>query len=208
MDTGTDALRRRILDTARHLLVSDGYAALSMRKIAGAIGYSATSIYLHFAGKDALVHALIDEGMARLHERLAAVVEAHPDDPVACLRALCRAYIAFGVDNPEYYDIMFMLRPERMERYPAEKFRRARRNLDLIADVLAAGDEAGVLEAGVPRVAASALWAQLHGTASLMLARRIDIRIEADDLVDAVVEHAVRGFLPLVPRATHAVSPS
>ena len=69
--TGTD-LRHAILDATRQLLVADGYPNLSMRKIAGAVGCSATSIYLHFAGKDALVHALIGEGMETLHDALTA----------------------------------------------------------------------------------------------------------------------------------------
>ena len=63
-------LRRRILDTARHQLVQDGYQDLSMRKIASAIGYSATSIYLYFDSKDALLHALIHEGMMGLRDQL------------------------------------------------------------------------------------------------------------------------------------------
>ncbi|MDX1502000.1 MAG: helix-turn-helix domain-containing protein, partial [Thermoanaerobaculia bacterium] len=50
---GSD-LRRTILDRTRHLLVEEGYNNLSMRKIARAVGCSATSIYLHFENKDAL----------------------------------------------------------------------------------------------------------------------------------------------------------
>ena len=73
VETGAD-LRRLILDHARRLLVSDGYDALSMRKIAASAGCSATSIYLHFESKDALTHALISEGMGRLHARLTAAL--------------------------------------------------------------------------------------------------------------------------------------
>ena len=49
-----DDLRRSILVTSRELLVREGYSSLSMRKIARSIGYSATSIYLHFKSKDQL----------------------------------------------------------------------------------------------------------------------------------------------------------
>jgi len=66
-------LRRLILDTARHLLVQDGYSNLSMRKIASEIDYSATSIYLYFDNKDVLLHALIDEGMKQLFEALSNI---------------------------------------------------------------------------------------------------------------------------------------
>lgn len=188
---GSD-LRRAILDHTRHLLVEEGYANLSMRKIARAIGCSATSIYLHFESKDALFHALIDEGFARLNEALQETA-AHPD-PVARLDALSRRYVHFGLDNPELYEVMFLLHPERMARYPAEKYRRARRNLELFAEALRDGADAGQFDVEDPAVAASVLWASLHGAAALLLARRMDVRIERGVFVDAVVRHAMAGF--------------
>lgn len=188
-------LRRHILDTTRHLLVQDGYKNLSMRRIARAIGYSATSIYLHFENKDHLIHALIEEGMERLYERLKAVEAAHPDDPAERLEALGRVFVRFGLENPEYYEIMFLLHTEHMERFPAEKFRRARRNLDVIARALREGAERGLFLVDDPRVAASTAWASLHGLVSLLLARRVDVRIDQDELVEATIRQLVGGLM-------------
>ncbi len=187
-------LRRHILDTTRHLLVQNGYKNLSMRRIARAIGYSATSIYLHFENKDHLIHALIEEGMERLHEELQAVETAHPDDPTERLRALGRTFVRFGLENPEYYEIMFLLRTEHMERFPAEKFRRARRNLDVIAEALREGAERGIFRVEDPRVAASSAWAALHGLVSLLLARRVDVRIDQDELIETTIRQLVTGL--------------
>jgi len=187
--TGVD-LRRAILDTTRHLLVEEGYNALSMRKIARAVGCSATSIYLHFENKDALFHALIDEGMDRLYAHLAAAGEGTRGR--ARLEALARAYIAFGLDNPEYYEVMFMLHPERMARYPAEKYRRARRNIELFGEALA--ETAGPLSAADADLAASVLWTALHGAVALLIARRIDVRIDQATYVKAVIRQIIEGF--------------
>ena len=189
---GSD-LRRTILDRARRLLVEVGYNNLSMRKIARAVGCSATSIYLHFENKDALIHALIDEGMARLNEALQDRAAAHAD-PAERLEVLSRGYVHFGLDNPEYYEVMFMLHPERMARYPAEKYRRARRNLELFAEALTAGAEAGQFDVEDPVVAANVLWAALHGAVALLLARRVDVRFERDAFAESVVRHAIAGF--------------
>ena len=198
-------LRRVILDSTRHLLVRDGYQSLSMRKIAKEIGYSATSIYLHFENKDALIHALIEEGMDQLLGGLKAVEAAHPADPIACLRALCRRFVDFGLENPEYYEIMFMLHPERMERYPAEKYRQARRNLDVIAATLADGVAQGLMEVDDVRVTASSIWGALHGVVSLLLARRVDVRIDPDAFVEASIAQTLRGVL--APGPTEIASP-
>ena len=187
-------LHRAILDMASHLLVMDGYKRLSMRKIARAIGYSATSIYLHFKGKDALVHALIEEGMERMYTAFCESAEAHADDPLGRFEAICRGYINFGIENPEYYEIMYLLYPEQMARFPAEKYRRARRNLELFAATLAEGAERGLLEVADPQVAASTVWASLHGAVSLLLSERLDIRIDRSVFVESIIQQTLRSY--------------
>lgn len=186
-------LRRRILDTTRHLLVREGYQNLSMRKIADAIGYSATSIYLYFDSKDALLHALIHEGMMQLHEELEEAAARYAEAPLDRLRALCRCFIDFGLDNPEYYEIMFQLRPERMERYPPEKYRKARSNLDFFGHVLREGEEQGIFGIEDAKVSASAIWASLHGTVSLLLAERVDVSIERETFIETAIRQAIQG---------------
>lgn len=66
-------LRIQILEATRHLLVEDGLENISMRKIASRIGCKAPSIYYYFRNKDALIHAMIEEGNDRLYEALQAV---------------------------------------------------------------------------------------------------------------------------------------
>ncbi len=190
-ETGAD-LRRAILDHTRHLLVTGGYDGLSMRKIARGVGCSATSIYLHFESKDALTHALIDEGMRKLYEALSAEEGATPPRR---LEALCQAYVRFGLANPEYYQVMFQLHPERMARYPPEDYRRARRNVELFAETLEEGAASGDLRvAATPDVAAHALWTALHGLVSLLLAERVDVRVAGDDFIDAAIGQALAAF--------------
>ena len=190
-ETGAD-LRRLILDHTRHLLITDGYDGLSMRRIARGVGCSATSIYLHFENKDALTHALIDEGMRKLYAALSPGADAAPPDR---LEALCRAYVAFGLANPEYYQVMFQLHPERMARYPPEDYRRARRNVELFAETLAEGAATGALRVHAPPpVAAAALWTALHGLVSLLLAERMDVRVAGDAFIDAAIRQALAAF--------------
>ena len=108
-------LQEAILTEARRLLETEGYAALSTRRIASAVGCTATSIYLHFKSKDSLIYALIDEGFTELNRRVFEVSRAEAD-PISALHSVARAYVDFGLERPEYYEIMFMLRAEQMER--------------------------------------------------------------------------------------------
>ncbi|MDZ4701853.1 MAG: TetR/AcrR family transcriptional regulator [Rhodothermales bacterium] len=196
--TSRPDLHRAILDAARALLHRDGYAGLSMRNIAGAIGYSATSIYLHFENKEALFNALIDEGMGLLHEDLDAV-EASGGHVLDRFRALCDRYMQFGLRRPEYYEIMFLLHPERNARFPVDMYRRARRNLDYMVHVLREGRQQGFFVVEDIRVAASGIWASLHGAVSLLLAQRIDVGINRESFIAAVIQQQVQSVTAAMP---------
>jgi AcrR family transcriptional regulator len=103
------ALRERILDASRRIVIREGFAALSMRKIADAIEYSPATLYLHFASRDEIAQALCAEGYAQLLETFAPLVQIA--DPAERLKALGRAYVAFGVAHPETYRLIFMEDP-------------------------------------------------------------------------------------------------
>lgn len=60
--------RRRLLDAAAARFVEQGYAATTLRQIAGDIGIQAGSIYHHFSSKEVLFAAVLDEGIAVMDE--------------------------------------------------------------------------------------------------------------------------------------------
>lgn len=187
-------LQRLILDTTRKLLFTEGYARLSMRKIAQRIGYSATSIYLYYGNKDELVHALIDEGVDLLHEELCAAHDGS-NEPIEQLHEMFLAYINFGLNRPEYYEIMYELHPEYMTRYPAEKYRKARRNLEMIASAISNGVKSGQFETQDPMLCANLAWAQMHGVVTLLGSERVDKRIPSETLILASCSHIIRSLL-------------
>jgi AcrR family transcriptional regulator len=187
-------LRTAVLDAARQRLVREGYRDLSMRDVARAVGCSVSSIYLYFAGKDALVHALMDEGFARWQRRMREVADAE-EGAEARLEAVCRAYVEFGLANPEFYEIMYMFHSDRMARYPKELFRRARRNLEYIGELAAAyaGEAAAGTAPDAAAVRATALWATLHGIVSTIVADRLDRRLDRARFVDGAIRFALAG---------------
>jgi AcrR family transcriptional regulator len=99
-------LRTLILDVARELFVARGVDAVTMREIAKRIGYSATSIYLHFADKEALIRALCDTDFLALATSLKSIYQIQL--PLERLYALGRGYAAFALSHPNHYRLMFM----------------------------------------------------------------------------------------------------
>lgn len=99
-------LRTLIIDAARELFVSKGVEAVTMREIAKRIGYSATSIYLHFADKEAVLRAILDTDMLALATSLKSILQIQ--DPVERLRTLGKGYAEFALRYPNHYRLMFM----------------------------------------------------------------------------------------------------
>lgn len=59
-----EQVREQLLDTARRMLLADGYAALTIPKVAEACGVSVESVYKRFPGKAALVRAVVQGALA------------------------------------------------------------------------------------------------------------------------------------------------
>jgi AcrR family transcriptional regulator len=193
-----NGLRAATLETTRTLLVRDGYENLSMRKIARQVGCSVSSIYEHFASKDQLVHALIDEGFQRWYEVVAEAAEA-PGTPLRRLELHCREYVNFGLANPEFYEIMYLQHPRALGRFPRELFRRATRSMDVLSRLVqetAPGALAGPAEA---RIQAHVVWALLHGVVSTILANRLESRIPRPEYIDSAIQFALGAVQRLEP---------
>src|SRR6187549_2813704 len=93
-----EAVRKKILDAARRLFIDQGYEAVTMRKIAKAIEYSPTAIYLHFRDKKAVMEAICDTDFLKLATRFRRIAEIA--DPIERLRAAGFAYSDFAMKHP------------------------------------------------------------------------------------------------------------
>ncbi len=86
--------RADILDAAERLFLQDGFAATSMPTIAAAAGVSLKTVYLAFATKAGVLHALWDVRLGGDHEPVPVVERGwylqllEEDDPLSLLHAL------------------------------------------------------------------------------------------------------------------------
>ena len=100
--------RGRILDTALSIIIEEGFNNLSVRKIASRLGFTATTIYNYYTNKDEINLMIRIRGFEKLYDLLTNR-SASFNDIEKKLKARVRAYIEFGLTNPNYYDIMFNL---------------------------------------------------------------------------------------------------
>ena len=189
--SGQEALRRTLLDAASRLLLAEGPGALTMRRVAGAVGCSTTVLYTMFGGKEGLADALYREGFERLRRRLEAVAD---DDPLARLGALAHAYRANALAERAYYGVMFQqaipgFRPS------AGSLAAAGASLEVLARAVRAAMDAGALRPGDSQPVAEVLWAAVHGVVSLELAGHLPDPEAGADRFRSLASAAILPFL-------------
>ncbi|MGW0807210.1 TetR/AcrR family transcriptional regulator [Nonomuraea sp. NPDC002799] len=97
-----------IITAARELAETEGWEAVTTRRLAERVEYSQPVLYSHFNGKDAIVSAVAMDGFSELAAHLRRAREAAPE-PGQALRAVCRAYLGFATERPALYQAMFIL---------------------------------------------------------------------------------------------------
>ncbi len=147
------------------MVAEHGAERFSLREAAREVGVSANAAYRHFDDKSALLHALAQEGFARLAaemERARGAVET----PDARLRAIGRVYIDFARDQPQQFWLMFGADGLRSVRgAPAD----APSSFRVLATALDELVEDGQLTPAQREGAEVEMWSLVHGYACLML---------------------------------------
>ena len=105
-DADRDATRRRIAEAAQELFQRDGYATVSIRKIAKTVGYTPMAIYRYYDSKLEILQTLWGGVFESVFAELDAV-KPQPD-PIAHLVAIATAYVSYWLEHPDHYRLVFM----------------------------------------------------------------------------------------------------
>lgn len=192
------AARGTILAAALDVARRDGWGAVTMRRLADEIEYSANFAYRYFTGRDDILLALVRDGFARLREAMVAASERGGTDTAsAAVRRAGHAYLDFALTHPDLYQLMYGLGGVRVPATDAWDEGQA------VGDVLAgllvdAGDPS-------PHQHVLRLWATAHGLIALRVVGRVDI--DADGL-HALLEDALTDCLTRVLPDTAEGTPS
>jgi AcrR family transcriptional regulator len=177
-------LRPALVAEAVRLLAEGNPAALSLRELARRLGVSPAAPYRHFADKDALLAAVAQEGFEHLAAELDGAAAAHPHEPLRQLADVGWAYVRFALHQPQYFQVMFGRAATPQANYP-ELLAAGQSAFGILQRVIEGGQGAGRVVPGDVRELAVAAWAQVHGLATLLLARQLplDYDTESEPLV-------------------------
>ncbi|MFD2466457.1 TetR/AcrR family transcriptional regulator [Amycolatopsis silviterrae] len=154
-------LREEIVRAATEILAEGGGEdSVTLRAVARRIGIAAPSIYRHFADRDQILLAVVQEAFAELKDRIETEL-AKSDRPDERLRAICTTYLGFALER---YRILNASRTAEMAPV-AEPI--GQDVFGLLVQAVQDCADAGLSRSTSAFSDATALWVGLHGLAEL-----------------------------------------
>jgi AcrR family transcriptional regulator len=155
---------RRITAAARAIAASEGWSAVTIRRLAEEIEYSQPVLYSHFENRDAIVAAVAVEGFGELELVLRKAPRRSADRRTA-LGHVAAAYLDFAGKHPALYEAMFTI-PIGLRFAATDTKPELRAAFAALAAVVAPSGHDD-------EVATETFWAALHGLAELERSGRI-----------------------------------
>ncbi|MCU0449369.1 MAG: TetR/AcrR family transcriptional regulator [Bernardetiaceae bacterium] len=188
-------MRERILHTASQMFLEEGYDKTSIRGIAERIEYSPAAIYLYFKDKNEIFVAIHDRAFDLLFSKLAqANLEANPFARLCHMGGL---FVGFALENPELYDLMFIMR-EPMDALCQREmdWDKGFRSFNFLRETLRECMEAGLMKPMDLDVAAVSVFSFVHGVTSLIIRGRF--KMYPAEQHQALVEQSLQNMLELM----------
>ena len=166
-----EEMRKLIIDTATGLFIEQGFDKTSMRNIAEVIEYSPATIYLYFKDKSELFNAIHVQGFQMFFEYLSKVMPI--EDPMDRMDMLGQQYIRFALENPGYYDLMFIMREPMNSEKNEEDWSQGETSHSILTGTVAECIAKGYFKEQKPEVISFMIWSQVHGICSMMIRERM-----------------------------------
>ena len=181
-------VRDSILEAARAIVLKEGWQAVSIRKIADAIGYSLPVIYTHFASKDAILEEFVKVGFSLLNEQI-KISKAKSTNAEQQLADMALTYFEFAFAKKEYYQMMFGLGMPSCER--AQEIAEIGNFGSLVIDAIQ-NIHPPLNDAEMVRLKFHTFWSILHGLTAINM---INMTATSNEMQQLVLQDAVQGFI-------------
>jgi AcrR family transcriptional regulator len=130
----------KIATAARQLLDKEGAEAVTMRRVAAAVGITPMAVYRHYPDRAGLLNALADRGFEELSGRLAGRL---PNDFEKRLNKVLDLNLDFALENPRLFELMFLKPRQGSRQYPQDFKAGKSPTANIMADLIQQGMDAG-----------------------------------------------------------------
>lgn len=170
-DHTREELTQLAIDAGQELVIKEGPSALTARRVASEIGYTAGTLYNLFENIDALAAAINIRSMEAFADKLDAVTNGKADAPTQ-LRLASQAYLDFHREDPHLWSLLFAVPID----HQSEEYHLA---IHRIFDPIVAAFQNLSQNPDEARQKAKVLWSTLHGICLLQQSGKLNVS-EAD----------------------------
>jgi len=167
---------QRITNTARRLLDRGGVEAVTMRRVASAVGITAMAVYRHFPDRNGLLNAVTDKGFEELAAHLATISFSGSFEER--LSRMAEIYLDHALKNPRLFELMFLKPRHGARKYPRAFVAGTSPTANLMADVIREGMQNGYFRKDNEWEIVFEMGALSHGLIMLFLAGRMGVSKE------------------------------
>ena len=164
---------QRIAAAARSLLDNEGAEAVTMRRVAQAVGITPMAVYRHYADRSSLLNALADAGFEDVAARLANRPKGGTIEER--LTQNLDIYLEHALENPRLFELMFLKPREGARRFPRDIKAGRSPTANLSAELIREGIESGYFRNDDAWEIAFEMGALLQGLIMLYLGGRLEM---------------------------------
>ncbi len=189
-------MRQQILNAARHLFLEQGFEKTSIRNIAEQIEYSAGTIYLYFKDKNEILFTLHCDSFEALMAAMQVGLQNEPS-AIKRLELLGKNYLKYAFENPELYDLMFIMRaPIEVIDCRSDVWREGQTAFNYLQLVVKDCIEEGYFPGKDVESISLMMWSMVHGLASLKLKNRT--MIFEEEKLPTLLEETHQTFIEII----------
>jgi AcrR family transcriptional regulator len=201
-------IHKQILEASMRLFVEQGFANVSIRKIADLIEYSPTTVYLYFKDKDEILFQLHQMGF-QLFQAMNDTLHSI-QNPLVRLHKMGENYLDFGIQHPEYYDLMFvqsspMVTLSQME---CTDWKNGDQAMGQLRNTLIDCMEQGFIAQTDPNILALTIWSAVHGLVSLAISGRMEKFLPGKEYIRPVMAQALNCLVNAIDISSRRSEPS
>ena len=183
--------RINILDAALQIVKEEGWPALSMRKIADVIEYTAPIIYEYFPNKEGILLELTRQGYIHLGVKVKTARDSKTN-PEEQLEAMWLAYWDFAFEEKEFYQLMYGVQVNCCELY--KKMPEAEYTTDLFYDAIEKLLTKLPVSEDTSCLKYYTFWSLIHGLISINL---VD-KGTNDEMNQHILKDAIHGMIKYI----------
>ncbi len=162
-------MQKNILEVASKMFLEEGYDKTSIRNIAEKIEYSSGTIYQYFKDKDDIFLTIHRQAFDKLFAEFIQLNDI--EDCVEKLYRLGYIYIKFALDNPQLYDLMFIMHAP-MNALKDDLWDCGHSSFDFLYDLVNECIEKKRIKMHDTQATTMLIWGFVHGLVSLHIRNR------------------------------------